>query len=91
MLIPICILSAVIATVGVLKGHFEALVFFPIGLIALESQVRLRQVEKRLGRDRPCTTASPSGGDTLDWIPVRSADDVVNGRPMGEAGHLQRL
>jgi hypothetical protein len=90
MLIPICILSAVIATVGVLKGHFEALVFFPIGLIALESQVRLRQVEKRLGKDRPRTT-SPSSGDTLDWIPARSADDVVNGRPMGEAGHIQRL
>jgi hypothetical protein len=69
MLIASLILSTVIASVGVLKGHFESLVFLPTAFIALEAHLRLRKLEKWRSEGGPPTSAQ-ADAETLDWVPT---------------------
>jgi hypothetical protein len=76
MSIVVYILSFAVAALGLLKGHFEGLVFLPSAVIAVKAQLRLRQLEKRLNEDRRLPS-SPSDAETVDWVPVRSGDDAL--------------
>jgi hypothetical protein len=82
MLLTVSILCTVISGVGVLKGHVGALLLFPSALIALEAHFRFRELEKRLSETRPLASgtrplaSSLSDVETLDWVPVRSSDEV---------------